>query len=452
MEVVLSKVLKKIEPSLHEVHEAHKLFSRVQYIIQKKWPELEVKLMGSVTKDTFLSGDKDLDIFVLFDPKVERKELEKKGLLAGKIVFDELGGKFEVSYAEHPYTRGLIGTYDIEIVPAYKIKHTKNLISAVDRTPFHTKYVREHLKFPGDVRLLKKFLKGIGCYGSDLKTEGYSGYLCELLVMKYGSFLDTLKSMQSLRFQEIIDIDNHYTKKKYADVRKRFEDQPLIFIDPTDKMRNVAAVLSKEKLAVSVNAAALFMKKPSMSFFFPKKKEIDKKKLLENEKNRGGHIVIISFNRPQVIEDILYPQLRRFLNLMAGKFSKEGYVILRASVFGDKDCGLAFELNEIELPLTRKKMGPSTFNPLNHRMKFLERNKNVWIEDERLVSEEKRKHVKIENFIHEFIKKPVSKLTYDGVPSHIAKEVSKGFDVLLDSKSKKIKSDEFWRWVERKAF
>ncbi|MCK4550348.1 MAG: CCA tRNA nucleotidyltransferase [Candidatus Aenigmarchaeota archaeon] len=452
MEVVLSKVLKRIEPSLHEVHEAHKLFTKVKDIIQKKWPELDVKLMGSVAKDTFLSGDKDLDIFVLFDPKVERKELEKKGLLAGKTVFDELGGKFEVSYAEHPYTRGLIGIYDIEIVPAYKIKNTKNLISAVDRTPFHTKYVRENLKAPGDVRLLKKFLKGIGCYGSDLKTEGYSGYLCELLILKYSTFLDTLKEMQGLKFQEIIDIDNHYTKKKYADVRKRFESQPLIFIDPTDKTRNVAAVLSKEKLAVSINAAALFMEKPTTTFFFPKKKTIDRKKALEHAKKRGARIVVLKFNKPKVIEDILYPQLRRFLNLVAGKLSKEGYGLLRASVFADAACGIALEVDEVTLPETRKKMGPSIFNPLKHRMRFLENSKDVWVEDDRLVSEEKRKHLKIEDFLFDLLKKPLSKLTYEGVPSHIAKEVYRGFDILLDSKVRTVNSDEFWLWVERKAF
>jgi len=452
MEVILSKVLKKIEPRLHEVYEAHRVFTQVKDIIRKKWPELEVKLMGSVAKDTFLSSDKDLDIFVLFDPRTERKELERTGLLVGKTVFEELGGKYEVSYAEHPYTQGTVGKYEIEIVPAYRIKHTRNLISAVDRTPFHTRYVQQNLHAPGEVRLLKKFLKGIGCYGSDLKTEGYSGYLCELLIIKYGTFPNTLKAMQNWRFQEIIDIGNHHPKKKYDKLKGLFEAQPLIFIDPTDKMRNVAAVLSKEKLAVSIYAAALFMKKPTTTFFFPKKRSVDRKKALELAKKRGAHIVVLMFGRPEVIEDILYPQLRRFLNLIAGKLAKEGYEILRASVFGDANCGLAFEVDEVTLPETRKKRGPSIFNSLNHRMRFLEHNKNVWVEDDRLISEEKRKHLKIEAFLFDLLKKPLSKLTYEGVPSHLAKEVYRGFDVLVDSKLSRIKSDEFWRWVERKAF
>ncbi|NOR85505.1 CCA tRNA nucleotidyltransferase [archaeon] len=452
MEVVLSKVLKRIEPTLHEIHEAHKLFTKIKDIIVNDYPSLDVKLMGSVAKDTFISGDKDLDIFVLFDPKVSRVELEKTGLIIGKMIFDTLGGKFEVSYAEHPYTRGLIGKYDVEIVPAYAIKSTKQLLSSVDRTPFHTKYVHKNLKSTGDVRLLKKFLKGIGCYGSDLKTEGYSGYLCELLVIKYGSFLDTLKYMQTLKFQEIIDLDNHYTKKKYLDVRKRFEGHPLIFIDPTDKLRNVSAVLSKEKLAISINAAALFMNKPTMSFFFPVKKVIDEKRAIVNVKMRGVHVVVLRFSRPDEIEDILYPQLRRFMNLVAGKLSKEGYGILRASVFGDMNCGIVFELNELKLSPMKMKKGPSIFNPLDHRMRFIEKSKNVWIEDDRLVSDEKRKYVDVNDFLCSFLKKPANKLTYEGVPDRLAKEIYSGFDILVDSKVSKIKSGEFWLWIVRKAF
>ena len=452
MEVVLSKVLKRIEPSLHEIHESHKLFTKIKDIIQKDNFNLQVKLMGSVAKDTFISGDKDLDIFVLFDTKVSRVELEKMGLIVGKMVFDKLGGKYEVSYAEHPYTRGVIDKYDVEIVPAYAIKSTKELLSAVDRTPFHTKYVHKNLKSTGDVRLLKKFLKGIGCYGSDLKTEGYSGYLCELLIIKYGSFLETLKSMQSWKFQEIIDLDNHYTKNKYVEVRKRFADTPLIFIDPTDKLRNVSAVLSREKLAVSINAAALFMNKPTMSFFFPKKKTIDKKLVIANVKIRGTHVLVLRFRRPDEIEDILYPQLRRFMNLVAGKLSKEGYSVLRVSVFGDENCGIVFELNELKLSSMRMKKGPSIFNPLNHRMRFIENSKNVWIEDDRLVSDEKRKYVAVDDFLCSFLEISINKLTYNGVPDRIAKEIFAGFEILVDSKVSKIKSDEFWNWMVRKAF
>ncbi|MCK4968485.1 MAG: hypothetical protein KAS12_05490, partial [Candidatus Aenigmarchaeota archaeon] len=128
------------------------------------------------------------------------------------------------------------------------------------------------------------------------------------------------------------------------------------------------------------------------------------------------------------------------------------YEILRAVVFADNDCGIVFEVRELELCGMKKKVGPSIFNSLTHRTQFREKSKNVWVEEDRLVSEEKRTHTNMSDFLYAFLKKPVSKLTYGGVPNRIAKEIHTKFDIFLDSKVSKIKSDEFWRWMDRKAF
>ncbi|NIS30872.1 MAG: tRNA CCA-pyrophosphorylase, partial [Actinobacteria bacterium] len=55
-----------------------------------------------------------------------------------------------------------------------------------DRTPFHAAYVEGRLndELAAEVRVLKQLLEGIGVYGSDLKTRGFSGYLTELLVLE----------------------------------------------------------------------------------------------------------------------------------------------------------------------------------------------------------------------------------------------------------------------------
>jgi tRNA nucleotidyltransferase (CCA-adding enzyme) len=62
-------------------------------------------------------------------------------------------------------------------------------LSATDRTPF-IHYVKKRLgkTLQDDVRLLKKFMQGIKVYGAEIKTGGFSGYLCELLILHYGSF------------------------------------------------------------------------------------------------------------------------------------------------------------------------------------------------------------------------------------------------------------------------
>ena len=63
-------VLKKIKPSEKEVNESLNLFKKIQKFIKTEF-NLECELMGSVAKKTFLKGNKDLDIFVLFPKKIK---------------------------------------------------------------------------------------------------------------------------------------------------------------------------------------------------------------------------------------------------------------------------------------------------------------------------------------------------------------------------------------------
>ena len=93
---------------------------------------------------------------------------------------NSFGGESWVEYAEHPYVSGKIGKFSLDIVPCYGIENCEKIISAVDRTPLHNEFLvlsNSKKNLSNDVRLLKKFLKGISVYGSDLKTAGFSGYL-----------------------------------------------------------------------------------------------------------------------------------------------------------------------------------------------------------------------------------------------------------------------------------
>ncbi len=128
-------------------------------------------LVGSVAKGTFLRNP-DIDIFLLLPPALPREKLKEVGISVGKKVLPDGFAK----YAEHPYWRGVYKGYNVDIVPCYKISDPSEKISAVDRTPFHTEYVKKHLKDwqRDEVRVLKAFLKGIGASGAEAKTQGIS--------------------------------------------------------------------------------------------------------------------------------------------------------------------------------------------------------------------------------------------------------------------------------------
>ena len=125
--------------------------------------EFEPYLVGSIAKNTHLK-DPDADLFLLFDPDLPREELEKHGLAIGK---ESIIGREH--YAEHPYIKGTFEGLKTDIVPAYKILDSSQKMTAVDRTPLHTEYVRDNLdtKLQDHVRLLKAFMKGIGTYSAE---------------------------------------------------------------------------------------------------------------------------------------------------------------------------------------------------------------------------------------------------------------------------------------------
>ena len=217
-------------------------------------------MTGSVARGTWVRGDKDIDIFMLFPPTLSREELQEKGLAAAYGVVDKFKGSSEEKYAEHPYLNAVIEGFDVDLVPCYHVESTAEMKCAVDRTPFHTRYLLDRIGgLHDDVLLMKQFAKGGGVYGSDHMTGGFSGYLCELLVLAYGGFNALLQAAAKFRYGEVIDIEEFYPDKKT--IRKLFSE-PLIVIDPTDKTRNVAAALTPTRFSEFMELARNYCARP----------------------------------------------------------------------------------------------------------------------------------------------------------------------------------------------
>ena len=102
-----------------------------------------------------------------------------------------------------------IGGFEVDLVPCYALPDASRIRSAVDRTPFHTRFVLSSLDDVkrGQVLLLKQFMKGIGVYGAEAKVQGFSGYLTELLIIKYGDLLNVLRAASGWRPGTVMDMD-----------------------------------------------------------------------------------------------------------------------------------------------------------------------------------------------------------------------------------------------------
>jgi tRNA nucleotidyltransferase (CCA-adding enzyme) len=316
-------------------------------------------VVGSIARHTWLRGDRDLDVFMLFDPTLPREELELQGLALARSVAKAYTDKFHEKYAEHPYINANIDDVDVDLVPCYKVDSATRIQSAVDRTPFHTRYITDKINgLIDDVLLLKRFTKAGGIYGSDQMTEGFSGYLCELLVLHYGGFTPLLEAAAGWKPHLIIDIERHGAKAF---------DEPLVVIDPVDPRRNVAAAVSLEKMAGFVELARGYLASPSDVFFaHPPERCILKQELAAVIRERKTFVYAIVFATPPYIPEVVVPQLKRSLLSMGELLERNGFAVHYADYdMQPEQCMFLFELLVGELPSVRRHAGPPLWNRVN---------------------------------------------------------------------------------------
>ena len=370
LERVLSEVLSEVRPTPGERAGALELFESVKSVIENnlKIPyEYSIELHGSVAKGTELRGDIDLDVFILIRYEGINEEWLKNHVVVPLYeVFSRVYSGTKLKYATHPYINIKVNSYEVDIVPAYWARDIGEIRTAVDRTPFHTRYVMSRLneRSRDEVRLLKSFLKGIGVYGAEIRVEGFSGYLAELLVIKYGSFIDVLKSATSWRYGEVIVVEGEADNLTISRLRKIFK-APLIVVDPVDTRRNAASAVSAESLTRFVVASHTFLENPSTSFFkIPRPEQavaqaVEQLRHIVEATDRELLGVVFSVVRgtpPDVIWGKLRSVARSLLNLLR----KYGFTNVSYLVWSDEEAEALLLISVLprELPKYEVHTGP----------------------------------------------------------------------------------------------
>lgn len=359
---VLAEALKRITPTSQDkkrvLELAKNLQRRVEVAARKAKAPVEVRVEGSIAKNTWLREFPDIDIFMRVPEIVPRETFATLYLDIAKEATSE--AKQVERYAEHPYLEAFFDNVRVNIVPCYRVKKGE-WISATDRTPFHTDYVKPLLneELCGHIRLLKQFMKGIGVYGAEIKVGGFSGYLCELLVLFYGGFLQVLEAAVEWNNNIYIDLGSHYENTEST--LKRIFTEPLVIIDPVDKGRNAASAVRKERLDEFVAASRGLLRKPAGEFFFPpKKNSFCSEELLQQMRSRGSALVFILFRGAKTVPDILWGQLYKSQRALRKLARRYGFRVIRDDTWSDENGLNAFliELKHRRLPHLRKHFGP----------------------------------------------------------------------------------------------
>ncbi|MFW6384399.1 MAG: CCA tRNA nucleotidyltransferase [Halodesulfurarchaeum sp.] len=337
------------------------VLGRANAAIEELEPAVNVRHVGSTARGTWVSGDRDIDVFVRFDSDLDRESLERLGLQVGNEVLPD--GHTE--YAEHPYVNGSVKGFDVDLVPCYAVPDATAIQSAVDRTPFHDSYLQRRLDdgLAAAVRRFKAFLKGIGAYGSDLRTRGYSGYVTELLVLEYGGFREVLEAATEWEPPVHLDPEAHGTRS--------FED-PLVVVDPTDPERNVAAVIAEDNVARLVHYAREFLASPAVSVFEPASPEPLSAQEVEGiVEARGTTPLAVVFDPPDLVEDQLYPQLRRSRTGLVRGLEGADFEVVRSAAWTRDRAVLFVELSTATRPAVERHEGPPVWVE-EHGRHFLE--------------------------------------------------------------------------------
>lgn len=464
---VLNKALRLVRPSKKDKEKLKRISDKALEIANEEVEKYGAKamLVGSFTRGTWLPDKKEFDVFILFPKHFIEKELEDIGLSVGKTVMKRLRGSFVIEYAQHPYVSGKVEDIEVDIVPCYELESTKHIKSAVDRTPFHVKYVEKHL--PSDlsdyVRLLKQFCKSNGIYGADTKTQGLSGYACEILIIHHGKFINLIKDIENWRPGEIIDTEKFYKSSDYKSLKVKFKGAALILIDPTDKNRNVTSALSAENFFKLKKIAKMFLDDPTRKLFIEKiVKPLSSKDLEDYVTKRGTELIVIKFEPPNVVPDILWPQLRKFADRLQSILEETKYEfnVLRKDVYtNNKDLAVVlFEMEFPKLSNVQKRIGPSVFD-YSDAKRFLEKYSKEalggpFIENNEWAVEVQRRFLTARDKLVDSLKNDVKTLKSKGVPNYIAEKLDKGFRIFSDVApiAKILKKDEGFAVFLRKYF
>ncbi len=425
------KVLERVRPTDEQKKKLKRivrdLCARVREIGQYFEVSVEPYVAGSVAKGTHLR-DPDVDIFMLFPTDVPLDEMTKKGMSIANSIIDG-----EERYAQHPYLRGTFEGFSIDLVPAYNLKDTSSLMTAVDRTPFHVRFVNSTMmeEQRDEVRLLKQFLKGIGTYGAEESIQGFSGYLAELMVIHYGNFHAVLKGLSDYTPGTKLDLFHLVKDENLPEVHQvaTFDD-PMVFIDPVDWKRNVASPVSLDTLAFTIQAAREYLRKPRMTFFFPNPPDVLSRQRLEGlMRDRETTVMGVRFPVFHDNADVVHGQLRKALRAITRMCNRSGFPVLHGkhAVLG-KYCLLLFEFEVSQLPMVYVHHGPRVGegNEAEFWEKWSESEQTLvgpYLEDGCWRVDVIRSHTRVEDLLHE----EVPRLN---LGKHINKEAAGGLDIM----------------------
>src|SRR3989344_2645236 len=143
-------IISKLKPSKEEKEFVEKITKEVFQKL-KKIKSINFIVGGSISKDTWLKGTNEIDIFAKFN---YNKFRDKNDKISG-LLYKELKKFFKVNivHGSRDYFHVNYKEYIFEIVPILDIKDPRQALNVTDISPLHINFVKKFPKVKDDFRL-----------------------------------------------------------------------------------------------------------------------------------------------------------------------------------------------------------------------------------------------------------------------------------------------------------
>jgi len=437
MKRLLSEIINGIKPD--RKYEEN-ILSRTDNIIKKLNKTVrgaEAILGGSGAKGTWLKTF-DADIFIKFNYNKYKDKSDKLSDILGKNL-KKIYPKAKRLHGSRDYFQIKQDKFTFEVIPILSIRKAEEAKNITDVSPLHSQFVLKSMKIKDtqkskgflvslgnqrfqrdfqdtknvkrflvynkladEIRLTKQFCKACNVYGAESYIRGFSGYICEILTIYYGSFLKLIKNAAKWKDEVVIDIKKYYKGKDiFKEVNKSKLVSPLIVIDPVQKDRNAAAALNIEKFELFNKKAREFLKNPTKEFFEIKEFNIDNIK----EKFKNKNLVFLESEPLKRKQDVAGAKLMKIFEFLSKELIKKDFKIIENgwNWDGKKKAYFYFVSENKLLSTTKELIGPPEKLKF-HVNKFKKKYKRTIIRKKRILAIIKRKFREPGGLIKDIIK------------------------------------------------
>jgi tRNA nucleotidyltransferase (CCA-adding enzyme) len=399
----------RVEPSSYEKRKVKKIVKELIDKFDKAHNAKDIKLEvgGSIAKNTWLPGIKDIDMFLIFNYKKYSKKSSKLSDISESMLKKCFKNIIRL-HGSRDYFNLQYKNITVEVLPVLDIAGGLKALNITDYSPLHALWLKnilgEKSKIYTEIRKAKLFAKANKLYGAESYIKGFSGHVLEILTVNYGSFENFIKATTTWIHPKYIDVEDYHkgNTKKINKILTKSKLGPLVLIDPVDPKRNAAAAFNQDNFLRFIDLCNEYTKsKRKESFFKYKKTTIAN---LTRAKPPKTKLIVLSAKPARAKRDLAGAKILKSFELIQRKLRNYGFSVKADWEWPGEGPAILWIYTTEKLPKTYMHWGPKKTDPKIHVEAFKKKYKPK-IKNNRYYITKKRTYTIPEDYLKSIISK-----------------------------------------------